>query len=233
MIEKPGRSPEEALRSSQLFGGLDPTLRAQVAAQAIVRPYARGATILRRGDPGTGMVVVLQGRVRVGVTSEEGREMTLGILGPGDALGEMALIDGQERSADAVALEDSSVLLLERGKFLRLLRETPDLSLRLLVVMTERLRRANLALEDVALLPLEARLARLLTRLAEDYGKPAASEGIRIELKLSQKDLATLVGSSREKVNRQLREWEQDGTVGKEQGYLVLRRPERLGSGEG
>ncbi len=223
----PARPPADALRASPIFGGLDEAMRAQVLTQAVARDYPRGTTILRRGDPGTGMVVVLAGRVRVGVTSEDGREVTLGILGPGDVLGEMALLDGEDRSADATALEDCSVLLLERGRFLRLLREQPDLSLRLLVVMTERLRRADAVIEDIALMSLEGRLARLLTRLAADYGKPVPS-GTRIELKLSQKDLSALVGGSREKVNRQLRLWEQDGTLGKDAGYLVVRRPERL-----
>lgn len=221
------RTPEEALRTSVLFGGLDAEMRGQILAQAVARAYPRGSTLLRRGDPGTGMVLLLEGRVRIGVTSEDGREVTLGILGPGDALGEMALLDGEERSADAVALEACSVLLLERGRFLRLLRETPDIALRLLVVLTERLRRANSAIEDIALMSLEGRLARLLTRLGDQYGREHAA-GIRIELKLSQKDLSTLVGGSREKVNRRLRLWEDEGTISKDKGYLVLRRPERL-----
>jgi CRP/FNR family cyclic AMP-dependent transcriptional regulator len=215
--------------TGSLLDALSPDERRQVMAQAIKRTHARGTTILRRGDPGTGMIVVTSGRVRVGVTSEDGREITLGILGPGDVLGDMALLDGEARSADAVALEDCAVLVLERSRFLRLLHDTPELSLRLLAVVTQRLRRANLALEDIALLPLEQRLARLLIRLARDYGK-AAQPGVRIELKLSQRDLSALVGASREKVNRQLRIWEEAGTIEKDQGYLLLRHPARLSS---
>jgi CRP-like cAMP-binding protein len=221
------RDPAEALKASAIFGGLDAAMRAQVLTQAVSRAYPRGAAILRRGDPGTGMVLVLTGRVRIGITSEDGREVTLGILGPGDVLGEMALLDGEERSADAIALEDCSVLVLERGRFLRLLRDTPDLALRLLVVLTERLRRANAAIEDIALMSLEGRLARLLSRLGEEYGR-AVPHGTRIELKLSQKDLSALVGGSREKVNRRLRLWEEEGTIAKENGYLILRQPDRL-----
>ena len=213
--------------SGSLFAALPPEQRSQLLAQAVARSFPRGATILRRGDPGNSMVLVTSGRVRVGVTSEDGREVTLGILGPGDVLGEMALLDGQARSADAVALEDCAVKMLERARFLRLLRETPDLALRLLAVLTGRLRRANMAVEDIALLSLEGRLARLLTRLAHDHGRPA-ERGVRIEIKLSQKDLSALVGGSREKVNRQLRAWEQDGTIGKAGGFLLLLRPERL-----
>ena len=94
-------------------------------------------------------------------------------------------------------------------------------------MLTERLRRANAAIADIALMTLEGRLARLLTRLGEEYGT-SASAGTRIELKLSQKDLSALVGGSREKVNRRLRQWEDEGTIAKDQGYLILRRPERL-----
>ncbi len=227
MTTAPVREPEKQRPAGFLFGALSPEQRAQVLAQAIARSYPRGGTILRRGDPGTSMVLVVEGRVRVGVTSEDGREVTLGILGPGDVLGEMALLDGQERSADVVALEDCSVKLVERGRFLRLLRESPDLCLQLLAVLTERLRRANRAVEDIALLSLEGRLARLLTRLAQDYGKPEGG-GVRIDVRLSQKDLSALVGSSREKVNRQLRAWEEEGTIGKAGGHLLLLHPERL-----
>lgn len=228
MTTAPIRPPEPQQRPAGfLFGALSAEQRAQVLAQAISRSYARGDTILRRGDPGNSMLLVVQGRVRVGVTSEDGREVTLGILGPGDVLGEMALLDGQERSADVVAIEDCGVKLLERGRFLRLLRESPELCLKLLGVLTERLRRANRAVEDIALLSLEGRLARLLTRLAQDYGKPEG-RGVRIDVKLSQKDLSALVGSSREKVNRQLRAWEEEGTLGKASGHLVLLHPERL-----
>jgi CRP-like cAMP-binding protein len=220
-------TPPSQTPTASLFAALPPEQRQQVLAQAVSRTYPRGATIFHRGDPGTAMLVVTAGRVRVGVTSEDGREVTLGILGPGDLVGEMALLDGRARSADAVALEDCAAKVLERGRFLALLRETPDLALRLLAVLTERLRRANMAVEDIALLSLEGRLARLLTRLAQDHGKPAGS-GVRIDVKLSQKELSALVGGSREKVNRQLRAWEQDGTIGKSGGFLVLLHPERL-----
>lgn len=220
-------TPSDALRRAELFAPMEPADIDAVVAQAITRKVARGTTILRRGDAGASMMVVLSGKVRVGLTSEDGREVTLGIVGEGDVLGEMALLDGEPRSADAVALEDCNVLLLERGRFQRLLRDRPEMSQRLIAVLCRRLRRANAAIEEMALMDLESRLGRLLKRLAAQYGKPA-KRGTRIEFKLSQKDLSALIGASREKVNRQLRTWEEEGVLGKDGGYLVLLQPALL-----
>jgi CRP/FNR family transcriptional regulator, cyclic AMP receptor protein len=216
-----------ALSKSTLFKVLQTPELDAVLAHAIIRRAARHDGILRRGDASPGAIVIVTGRVRIATTSEDGREVTLGILGPGEVLGEMSLLDGEDVSADATALEDCMLLVIERGRFLRLLRANSDLCLRVMTVLCQRLRRSNAALEDMTLLDLPSRLARLLRRLAAEYGRPA-TRGTRIEVRLSQKDLSTLVGASREKVNRQLRQWEQDGALGKEGGYLVILRPELL-----
>ena len=216
-----------ALSRSALFQVLQPAEIDAVLAQAAVRRVARNETILRRGDASSGANIILTGRVRVGTMSEDGREVMLGVLGPGDVLGEMSVLDGEEVSADATALEDCVLLFIERARFLRLLRADSDLCLRLMAVLCRRQRRSNAALEDMALLDLGARLARLLLRLAQDYGA-ATARGTRIEVRLSQKDLGTLVGSSREKVNKQLREWEAAGAIGKEAGRLIILRRETL-----
>jgi CRP/FNR family cyclic AMP-dependent transcriptional regulator len=119
------------------------------------------------------------------------------------------------------------MLVIERAQFLRLLRPNAELCLHLLAMLSKRLRRANAALEEMALFDLPARLGRLLLRLAGDYGQVDGT-GTRIELKLSQKDLSTLVGGSREKVNKQLRRWEMDGVLAKEGSRLVILQPEAL-----
>lgn len=225
-----------ALGNSPLFQVLQPPELDAVLAQAVVRRVARTALILRRGDISPGAMIIVSGRVRIASTSEDGREVTLGMLGPGDVLGEMSLLDGEEVSADASALEECVLLMIERGRFLRLLRSDSDLCLRLMAVLCRRLRRSNAALEDMALLDLPTRLGRLLLRLAHDYGSPVAGiprhggigTATRIEVRLSQKDLSTIVGGSREKVNRQLRQWEQDGVLGKDAGRLTILRPEAL-----
>jgi CRP-like cAMP-binding protein len=216
-----------ALSRSALFQVLQPAEIDALLAQSVVRRVGRGEMILRRGDASSGAHIVMSGRVRIGTMSEDGREVTLGMLGPGDVLGEMSVLDGEEISADVAALEDCTLLSIERARFLRLLRADSDLCLRMMAVLCRRLRRSNAVLEDMALLDLGPRLARLLLRLAQDCGA-ATPRGTRIEVRLSQKDLGTLVGSSREKVNKQLREWEDAGVLGKEEGRLVILRQERL-----
>ncbi len=217
----------QALSKTQLFKALQPADLDAVLARAVVRRVRRGEVIRRRGDPGSGMAIIVSGRVRISLVSEDGREVTLTVLGPGEVLGEMTLLDGGECSADATAQEDCVLLALERTQFLRLLRSNSELCLHLMEVLCQRLRRSNAALEDMALLDLSTRLGRLLLRLCGDYGV-ASPGGTRIEVKLSQKDLSSLAGASREKVNRQLRQWELDGIVGKDGGRLLIMKPEAL-----
>jgi CRP-like cAMP-binding protein len=224
-IDLPAR--RAALRGCRLFAALQPAELDAVLAQAITRRVARNEVLLRRGDASAGASVIVSGRVRISLMAEDGREVTLGVLGPGEVLGEMSVLDGAEVSADATALEDCILLVIERARFLRLLRENPDLCLRLLAVLCGRLRQSNAALEDMALLDLPQRLGRVLLRLARDWGN-RTPHGLRIEVRLSQKDLATIVGGSREKVNKQLREWEEAGALAKDLGRLVIVRPEAL-----
>ena len=210
-----------ALTRASIFQLLQPADIDVILSRTIMRRVSRNEVILRRGDPNSGMIVIMTGRVRIGVVSEDGKEVTLSVLGAGEVLGEMSLLDGEPCSADVIAQEDCALLLIERGQFLGLLRANSELCLRLLSYLSRRLRRANAALEDMALLDLPTRLARLLSRLAADYGVPVRA-GTRIEVRLSQKDLSTLVGASREKVNRQIRQWEEDGVLSKDSGRMVI-----------
>jgi CRP/FNR family cyclic AMP-dependent transcriptional regulator len=194
------------------------------------RLLPRGTTIVSKGDPGTSMMAVLVGRVRVSNVSTDGREVTLNVIGPGEVLGEIALLDGKPRSAAATAIEDTTALVVERRQFLPFLLSHETLVERLLVVLCDRLRRTSSALEEIALFDLPARLARVLLKLAEDYGRPMPGEdgAIRIDLKLSQRDLSMLVASSRESVNKQLRSWREDGAVDLVDGHIILRQAQIL-----
>lgn len=216
-----------ALRGSPLFRGLEPAQIDAVLAEAAVQRAARGAVLLRHGEPSAAVLVIVSGRVRIGVVSEDGRDMTLAILGPGDVMGEMSVLDGGAASADATAIEDGVLLAIERARFLRLLRGSADLCLHLMAVLCQRLRRSNAALEDMALQDLPTRLGRLVLRLARDYGSPTA-HGLRIQVRLSQHDIAAIVGASREKVNRLLRQWQEEGIVGREAGHMIVLRPDML-----
>ena len=221
-------SKREALLSNSLFQPMRGPEIDDVIAHSSERRVAKGTWIFSKGDEGSSMMAVLSGRVRIGTTSSEGKEVTLNVIGPGEVFGEIALLDGKPRSADAAAIDDTLLMVVERRHFLPLLMRHEGLVERLLVVLCERLRRTSLAYEEVALVNLPARLARVLCRLGLEYGRPDPAGGVRIEMKLSQRDLANLVASTRESVNKQLRIWRTDGSVALEGGYLSLRRADDL-----
>lgn len=210
-----------AFAKTQIFQALQPEDLEAISARSTVRRVQRNEVILRRGDPNSGMMVIMTGRARIGVVSEDGKEATLTVLGAGEVLGEMSLLDGEPCSADVTAQEDCVLLAIDRSRFMSLLRSNSEICLHLMTLLTRRLRRANSALEDMALLDLPTRLGRLLARLATDYGVPVRA-GTRIEVRLSQKDLSTLVGASREKVNKQIRQWEEEGVLSKDAGRMVV-----------
>jgi len=213
-----------ALLASPLFAAMQPEELDEILKFASDRRVRRGQTIFQRGDNGSSLMAVLRGRVRISSVSGDGKELTLNVINTGEIFGEIALLDGQPRSADAVAIEDTVLLVVERRYFLPFLRQREDLCLRLLAVLCSRLRRTSTALEEIALFDLPVRLARVLLKLAEDYGRPGPT-GTRIDLKLSQRDLSNLVAASRESVNKLLRAWRETGTVELEDGFIVLRRP--------
>jgi CRP-like cAMP-binding protein len=213
----------EALLASAFFRSMRPEEIDEILAFATVRRFPRGATLMGKGDDGSSLMAVLAGRVRIGNVSADGKEVTLNVIGPGEIVGEIALLDGRPRSADAVATEDTTVVVVERKDFLPFLLRHGALVERLLVVLCDRLRRTSGALEDIALFDVPARLARVLVKLADDYGRPTEA-GIRIGLKLSQRDLSNLVASTRESVNKQLRLWREAGTIDLDDGHVVVLR---------
>ncbi|HSU05552.1 MAG TPA: Crp/Fnr family transcriptional regulator [Acetobacteraceae bacterium] len=216
-----------ALLSNAVFEAMRPEELDEVLRLSSERRVPRGASIFQKGDEGSSMMAVLTGRVRVSSVSAEGREVTLNVINPGKVFGEIALLDGKPRSADCSAIEESTLLVLERRHFLPFLQRHEGLYLRLIAVLCEKLRNTSTTLEELALFDLPARLARVLLKLALDYGRQG-KEGIRIHVKISQRELSNLVASSRESVNKQIRVWRDDGVVELEEGYLILRRPDEL-----
>ena len=216
-----------ALLSSTLFQAMKPEELDGILRLATERRYRKGQTIFQQGDPGSSMMAVLSGRVRIGAISLDGKEITLNMIDAGEVFGEIALLDGKARSADAIAIEATHLLTIERRHFVPYLEGDLGLALRLLSVLCERLRQTSETLGDLVMFDLPARLGRTLMKLAGDYGRPSGS-GIRIGIKLSQSDLSRLVASSRESVNKQMRAWEDEGLVVKEGGLLVIPRPEVL-----
>lgn len=177
--------------------------------------------IFRKGDPGLGMMAVLRGRIKIQVVSAGDREMVLNIIDEGQVFGEIALLDGMERTADAVAMTPSELLVLDRRDFLPFLDRHPETCMKLIQVLCQRLRQTSEQLEDTVFLLQSARLGKTLLRLVEKYGQEI-ERGIRIDLKLSQREFGTLVGIRREAMNRQLAEWREADLITVDNGFITI-----------
>jgi CRP/FNR family transcriptional regulator, cyclic AMP receptor protein len=217
-----GPTPErrQILRCSALFARLSDDEIDGVFEQAVIRRYAAGAQIFYKGDPGCSMMAVLRGRVLISAPSSDGKEVILNIINEGEIFGEIALLDGKDRTADATAMTKCELLVVGRRSFLPLL-ERPDMVRELLNVLCERLRRTSEQVEDVRFLDLAARIAKTLLRFAkaDDARQPSA----RIVLGMSQREIGNLVGASREKVNKRLQAWRRAGIITVNDGTIFIR----------
>lgn len=200
---------------------------ARLAQLATTRSYKTNEVVFLKGDPGTSMMAVLSGRVRICSYSPDGREVVLNVINPGEVFGEIALIDGGERTADAFAMEPTQLLVLSRREFLPFLEHSPQVCIRLLEVMCHRLRATSAQVEDFFFLDLRCRLAKRLLQLSRQQGEGGKS-GRPVPLRLSQHLLASMIGTSREAVNKQLRAWEEAGILDVKRGAITILKRERL-----
>lgn len=213
----------ETLARVPLFAALNEADLGRLAQDVRSRRYRKDETIFVTGDPGTTLCVIDSGRVKLCLSSTEGREMIIDLLGQGDHFGELALLDGEPRSADAIAVEPTQLMLLPRDAFLRFLRERPDAAIALLGVLSRRLRRDAQLLQDTVFLDVPARLARTILRLAE----PNADGQMRTP-RLNQTNLAAVAGTTRETVNKWLGYYCDEGLIRLEHGRITVLEPERL-----
>jgi CRP/FNR family transcriptional regulator/CRP/FNR family cyclic AMP-dependent transcriptional regulator len=184
-----------------IFAGLDADALRELTAVARPRAFRPGEIIFHRDDPGQVLYVILSGKVRIYVTSPDGQEVALALLGVGDSFGELALLDGQPRSASAVAVEPAETLALQRADFLKAVMRHPRIAVQVMHVLSRRLRQTDAMIEDLLFLDVHGRVAKKLLELAEIHGARTPA-GIRIELRLTQGELAAMVGASRESVNK-------------------------------
>jgi CRP/FNR family transcriptional regulator, cyclic AMP receptor protein len=217
----PQNTPEDARRllaNCILFHDLVTGERDAVVARARIRHFAAGEEIFLMGSPGSSMMAVLRGTVRISVPSPEGREVVLAILQPGEVFGEIALLDGKERTADARAITACDLAVLERRDVMDFLRRQPDAWPRLVEVLCDRLRASDLQMAELAMQPLPVRLAKVLLRMAhsETLERPAD----RVEV--SQRELGNIVGAARESVNKCLSEWQRSGCVRIERTSITI-----------
>jgi CRP/FNR family transcriptional regulator, cyclic AMP receptor protein len=216
-----------ALGDVALFLGLTEEERTLLAGRLRRRRYPKGEVVFLRGDPGTFLYIVESGTVKICLTTPEGKEITLALLGAGEFFGELALLDGESRSSDAVAMDTTHVLLLQREDFLKFVEERPRVALQLLEVLSRRLRDDNQLVQDAAFFDIPARLARVILRLAEAVGHPGES-GLMITRKLTQTELAGMVGATRESVNKWLVFYERQGLIQRDRGLITVLKPDAL-----
>jgi CRP-like cAMP-binding protein len=222
--ERPASDKLDILTGHWLFERFDREAVARIERHVRVQRCKTNEVVFRKGDAGLGMMAVLRGRIKIRVSSASDREMVLNIIDEGQVFGEIALLDGMERTADAVAMMPSELLVLDRRDFLPVLERHPEACMRLIRVLCQRLRQTSEQLEDAVFLLQSARLGKTMLRLAEKYGE-GDGDGIRIDLKLSQREFGNLVGMRREAMNRQLSEWREAGLITVEGGFVTIPDP--------
>lgn len=217
----------EMLAKTPLFAAIPTPLLDELAAKAKTVQIEAREILFSKGDPGDRLYLVAKGLIRIGVLSVEGREVTYGMIQPGELFGEIAVLDGGVRSADATAMETSELLALERKDVNAFLQRHPIQALHLLTVLCDRVRRADDLLEDVVFLSLPSRLAKHLLMLKTTLGSQTQAKG-PTTIRLSQQEVADHLGISRESVNKVLSKWEQAGIVTLGRGQITLDKPQSL-----
>jgi CRP/FNR family cyclic AMP-dependent transcriptional regulator len=216
-----------ALDRNDVFGHLPELPLRALIDRGTTASFGAGQTIFRRGDPGQSMMVLLAGRVRIATCSVDGRESVLNFIEPGHVFGEIALLDGKPRTADAIAMTTAELFVLRREALLHVLDTFPRVALELIEVLCAKLRHTTLVVEDNMFLGVAPRIARALLRLAEAHGRRQGS-AIRLELRLRQADLGAYVGLSREITNRQLKAWRGEALIAMDRGCIVILNEARL-----
>ena len=215
------------LAGTEIFGELDEAALKKLGERANQRSYDKGQLIFHQGDLAGSLFVMKEGLVKVFVTSEAGDEMVFVTLRPPDTFGELALLDGRERSASAEAVEPTTVIELDRAMFLELLDTTPHMTESLLQSMGRVLRRLSEQASDLVFLDLHGRVAKLLVTMADERGVEH-DEGLVLDLQLTQSDLARMVGGSRQSVNQILRSFERREYLEIDGKRVVMKQPDLL-----
>ena len=203
----------------------DEDLRA-LAAHGRVRRLNAGSTLFHEGDPGDAMYVVVDGKLRMSRLSGSGTEATLALIGAGDCTGELALFDGRPRSATATAMQATRLFVVSRDDFITWIRERPAAALALLETLSLRIRRTNEIVTDLVFLDLPHRLAKHLLTLASSHAESGNAR--RPRLQVTQAELASMLGVSRESVNKQLNQFSRDGWITLSRGAVIIDDAEAL-----
>ena len=215
----------QLLRSHPFFSNFSPAIMERLVSRAVVRKVKKGTVLFRKADVGSSLYAVCSGTIRISVPSPHGKEAILNMFTAREIFGEIALLDGGMRTADAVATEDSELLVIDRRDFIPLVRENPDLALRLIELVCGRLRRTSDQVEDAVFLDLPQRLAKVLLEMHSR----ASGDQAQI-ISITQRDLSQMVGASRESANKTLREWERKGWLKLRHRGVTILQPKALAS---
>jgi CRP-like cAMP-binding protein len=223
----PAKNEEEAVKKAPLFTALDEASAASLRASMTAVKLSRGQVLFKEGDEGDRLFVVVDGKLKLGTTSNDGRENLLSILGPGDMFGELSLFDPGPRTATATAVVDSKLLALAHDRVIGWVKEHPQVSLQLLGRLAQRLRKANDVLSDLVFADVPGRVAKAIIELGQRFGTQKL-DGLHVNHELTQEELAQLVGASRETVNKALADFATRGWVKLEPRAVIILDYERL-----
>jgi CRP/FNR family cyclic AMP-dependent transcriptional regulator len=220
------RSPDKLslLRNHLLFRDLPPPIIDRIGSYMKIRKIPRGTTLFTKGDPGTGLIGVLSGSVKISLASADGRDIVLNIIQAGEIFGEIALLDGHPRTADATAMSDCELMVIERRDFIQFLRNQPDMTLKFIEILCSRLRHTSEQVQDLTFLNLPTRLAKALLQLTSQVESSAP----RRKVAITQREISQIIGRSRESTNKQLRAWAKRGWIKLDRGGLTVLAPEQL-----
>ena len=217
----------DLLAKAALFRGLSPALRSDIAQRMRETAFDAGQLVFSRSDPGTHLYLITEGKVRISVVTPDGKELSFRHVGPGEVLGEIAVLDGGARSADATAVAKTRAMSLSKPSLDELISHNPPLAKSALAFVCARLRETTSQLEAIALHPLEVRVARFLMQALRLKGLDLDQPEIVLTLGMSQGELALLVGASRPRVNDALAALEMAGAI-KRDGAKLRCRPDEL-----
>jgi len=220
-------SDEAVVRTAPLFSALDDESAATLRASMTMVKVPKGNTLFKEGDAGDRLFVVVEGKLKLGTSSIDGRENLLSILGPGEMFGELSLFDPGPRTATATAVTDARVLALAHDQVIGLVTQHPQVSLELLARLAQRLRRTNEVLADLVFSDVPGRVAKALMDLGSRFGVQK-DDGLHVNHDLTQEELAQLVGASRETVNKALADFAARSWVRLEPRAVVVLDYERL-----
>ena len=218
---------DEVVRRAPLFTALDDAQASSLRASMDSVKINKGGILFKEGDEGEHVYVILDGKLKLGTSSTDGRENLLSILGPGEMFGELSLFDPGPRTSTATAVTDAKLLSLSHEKLIPWLKGNPEVSLHLLARLAQRLRRTNEAVGDLVFSDVPGRVAKALIDLGNRFGKQS-DEGLFVHHDLTQEELAQLVGASRETVNKALADFAGRGWLKLDGRAVLITDLERL-----